>query len=79
MRCARAREHLDPYVEAELAGVLPDRSLTAHLRVCPACRTDHDGLLALLERTEDELGGERLMSAFDPGHAAIEVVNESAD
>lgn len=41
---------LERYVEAELAGQdaggrFP--AVAAHLDLCPACRTDHDGLLAL--------------------------------
>jgi hypothetical protein len=39
---------LDEFVEIEISGGDPaDRfpGLTVHLRGCPACRADHDGLL----------------------------------
>ncbi|MGH8572711.1 MAG: hypothetical protein ACREX8_09065 [Gammaproteobacteria bacterium] len=40
---------LDEYVELELAGhdaALRFPGVAEHLRSCPACRADHDGLLA---------------------------------
>jgi hypothetical protein len=47
--CEQCFEELDRYVEAELAGADPDAAvpgLRAHLDGCPACREDHDSLLA---------------------------------
>jgi hypothetical protein len=46
--CTAGEGILDVYVELELAG--EDPALTypgtaIHLRACPGCRTDHDGLL----------------------------------
>jgi hypothetical protein len=35
---------LDRFVEGE-----HDAGVALHLSVCPACRTEHDGLLALIE------------------------------
>lgn len=49
--CAECFEALDTYVEAEIAGVDADAlvpRMHAHLQGCPACRSDHDSLLALL-------------------------------
>jgi anti-sigma factor ChrR (cupin superfamily) len=44
---------LERYVEAELGGQdAADRlpGIAVHLTMCPACRTDRDGLLALTHR-----------------------------
>jgi hypothetical protein len=51
LSCEACFEQLDGYVEAELAGedaaaMLP--LLAAHLDGCPACREDHDSLLAFV-------------------------------
>jgi hypothetical protein len=49
--CDECFEHLDRYVEAELAGADPDAAvpgLSAHLEGCPACREEHDSLVELL-------------------------------
>ena len=46
--CARGEEILDAYVQLELAGQDPSRAFPGtaiHLRGCPGCRADHDGLL----------------------------------
>jgi hypothetical protein len=48
--CDVCFDELDRYVELELAGkdadaVIP--GLRAHLEGCPACREEHDSLLAL--------------------------------
>lgn len=54
--CEECFEQLDGYVELELAGGDPDRGfpgLRTHLEGCPACREDHESLLALV-RDEDE-------------------------
>ena len=48
--CEVCFEELDRYVDLELAGVDADAAipgLRAHLEGCPACREDHDSLLAL--------------------------------
>src|SRR5262245_58274944 len=49
--CDECFEMLDTYVELKLAGADADAEIPlmrAHLRGCPACRDDHDSLLALL-------------------------------
>ena len=54
--CTAARETLDAYVELELAGKDPARvypGTAIHLRSCPACRTEHDGLLEAARRFGD--------------------------
>jgi hypothetical protein len=46
--CQAGFEFITQYVELELAGQDPAAAypgLAAHLRCCPACRLDHDGLL----------------------------------
>jgi hypothetical protein len=53
--CDAGVEIIDQYVELELAGrdaAARFPGLAAHLRRCPACRLDHDGILdaALAER-----------------------------
>ena len=48
--CEVCFEELDRYVDLELAGVDADAAipgLRAHLDGCPACREEHDSLLAL--------------------------------
>ncbi|MBA3263814.1 MAG: hypothetical protein H0T69_15325 [Thermoleophilaceae bacterium] len=50
LTCEQCFEELDRYVELELAGRDADREvpgLGAHLKGCPACREDHESLLAL--------------------------------
>ena len=52
--CEDCFEHLDVYVEAELAGRSGEdavRGLAAHLEGCPACREEHDSLLAYLRES----------------------------
>jgi hypothetical protein len=49
--CDDCFDELDRYVELELAGAGADaaiRGLRAHLLGCPACRDEHDSLLALV-------------------------------
>jgi hypothetical protein len=49
--CEECFEQLDRYVELELAGADADGAhpgLRPHLEGCPACREDHDSLLAYL-------------------------------
>ena len=54
--CDECFEQLDGYVEVELADGDPDRrfpGLRTHLEGCPACREDHQSLLALV-KSDDE-------------------------
>jgi hypothetical protein len=56
--CDGSGDVLDALVEGELAGrAAAERypAAAAHLRACPDCREDHDGLVALL-MTEDDPG-----------------------
>jgi hypothetical protein len=49
--CEECFDRLDEYVELELAGLDAERQIAgmrAHLEGCPACREDHDSLLALV-------------------------------
>ena len=49
--CDECFEHIDVYVELELAGKDANAALPgfrAHLVGCPACRQEHDSLLALV-------------------------------
>jgi hypothetical protein len=49
--CETCFEELDRYVELELTGADADAALpgmAAHLVGCPACREDHESLLALV-------------------------------
>jgi len=51
LTCDQCFEHLDCYVELELAGRDADAAvpgMRAHLEGCPACGEDHEGLAALL-------------------------------
>jgi hypothetical protein len=46
--CEQGFEIIDQYVELELAGqdaAAHFPGLAAHLRSCPACRLDHEGML----------------------------------
>jgi enoyl-CoA hydratase/carnithine racemase len=55
--CDATRSALERYVEAELRGEdAADRfpGVAVHLAVCPACRTDHDGVLALTRLTGEQ-------------------------
>jgi anti-sigma factor RsiW len=50
LTCDQCFEALDRYVEVELAGGNAERAvpgMSAHLEGCPACREDHESLLAL--------------------------------
>jgi hypothetical protein len=47
--CTAGEAILDLYVELELAGDDPSQvfpGTAIHLRSCPGCQSDHDGLLA---------------------------------
>jgi hypothetical protein len=51
LTCDECFEHLDLYVEIELAGRNADSEvpgMSAHLRGCPACADDHESLISLL-------------------------------
>lgn len=51
LTCDQCFERLDEYVELELAPAAADEvipGMRAHLEGCPACREEHDSLLALL-------------------------------
>jgi hypothetical protein len=55
--CDECFDRLDEFVELELAGlgaeaVVP--GLRAHLDGCPACREEHDALLALVAEEQSE-------------------------
>jgi anti-sigma factor RsiW len=50
LTCEQCFEELDRYVDLELAGQDADRAIPgmgAHLEGCPACREEHESLLAL--------------------------------
>jgi predicted anti-sigma-YlaC factor YlaD len=54
--CTAGEDILDAYVELELAGkdpavVYPGTAI--HLRSCPGCRADHEGLLEAARRFAD--------------------------
>jgi hypothetical protein len=54
--CNAGEDILDAYVELELAGEDPSGvypGTTIHLRSCPGCRADHDGLLEAARRFAD--------------------------
>jgi hypothetical protein len=51
--CDAGTPIMDEYVQIELAGGDPGERFpgtTIHLRVCPGCRADHDGLLEAARR-----------------------------
>ena len=53
--CEECFERLDEFVELEAAGVDADAAipgLRAHLEGCPACREEHDSLLALVAEND---------------------------
>jgi hypothetical protein len=53
LSCEACFDELDRYVELEIAGRDADAAvpgMAAHLQGCPACREDHDSLVALLRR-----------------------------
>ena len=52
-RCTAGEGILDAYVELELAGEDPARvypGTAIHLKSCPGCKADHDGLLEAARR-----------------------------
>jgi hypothetical protein len=57
LSCEECFEHLDRYVELELAGADADASIPgmrAHLEGCPACHEDHDSLRSLVSSEASE-------------------------
>jgi hypothetical protein len=58
LTCEECFEHLDRYVELELAHSDADAAIpgmAAHLTGCPACSEDHDSLAALLAGESEPL------------------------
>jgi hypothetical protein len=54
--CAAGEDILDAYVELELAGTDPARmypGTAIHLRSCPGCQADYEGLLEAARRFSD--------------------------
>jgi hypothetical protein len=54
--CNAGTPIMDEYVEMELRGEDPSERFPGtaiHLRVCPGCRADHDGLLAAAQQFGD--------------------------
>jgi hypothetical protein len=54
--CTASEGILDAYVELELSGDDPARTFPGtaiHLRSCPGCQADHDGLLEAARRFGD--------------------------
>jgi hypothetical protein len=54
--CDACFDELDRYVELEVAGKDADAAvpgLRAHLEGCPACREEHDSLLAFVRSEAD--------------------------
>ena len=53
--CDECFEQLDRFVELEVAGADADAALPglrSHLQGCPACREEHESLLALVQSEE---------------------------
>ena len=53
LTCDQCFEELDRYAELELRGADADAAvpgMAAHLEGCPACREEHDSLVALLRQ-----------------------------
>lgn len=58
--CTAGEAILDQYVELELAGADPAVVFPAtavHLRACPGCRADYEGLRAAAEHHREERSG----------------------
>jgi hypothetical protein len=54
--CTAGEDILDAYVDLELSGQDPSQvfpGTAIHLRSCPGCGADHDGLLAAARRFAD--------------------------
>lgn len=55
--CDGCFDQLDRYVEAEIAGGDADTlvpGMRAHLEGCPACREEHESLLALVRQSASD-------------------------
>jgi hypothetical protein len=55
LTCDQCFEQLDRYVDLTLAGPDRDRAvpgMRAHLRGCPACRTDYESLAAFVAEVD---------------------------
>ena len=53
LTCDECFDRLDEYVELEVADAAADEAvpgMRAHLEGCPACREEHDSLLALVDK-----------------------------
>ena len=56
LTCEACFEHLDRFVDAEVAGGDPEAAvpgMRAHLAGCPACAEDHESLLELVRNTRE--------------------------
>ena len=56
LTCEECFEQLDRHVELTLAGADADAAvpgMSAHLEGCPACKEDHESLLALVSADAD--------------------------
>ena len=62
LTCEECFEQLDRYVDVASTGGDPDQAvpgMRAHLVGCPACREDHDSLLAYVTRAGDDASPRR--------------------
>jgi len=60
LTCEECFEQLDRFVELDLSAREADAAvpgMRAHLKGCPACREDHDSLVALLDAESGPPGG----------------------
>jgi hypothetical protein len=60
LSCEQCFEQLDRHVELTLAGADAEAAvpgMSAHLEGCPACKEDHESLLALVSADADAGGG----------------------
>jgi hypothetical protein len=61
LSCEECFEQLDRHVELTLAGADADAAvpgMSAHLEGCPACKEDHESLLALVSAETDADDGD---------------------
>jgi uncharacterized protein with PIN domain len=60
-RCEQCFEHLGQLVEERARGSVALSAAAAHVRSCPACREDAEGLLALItaDKTPDRTESRR--------------------
>jgi hypothetical protein len=60
LTCEQCFEQLDRHVELTLAGADAEAAvpgMSAHLEGCPACKEDHESLLALVSADADATDG----------------------